>query len=217
MPALPLDDAGPYVAAVYLVFLALILIYVAIMASKLVRIARQVSHPNVCRVYDIGEWRPEGAPGQPPEVFLSMEYIDGEDLAALLKRVGRLTDFGLAAVAADLTPADRWAGTPVYMAPEQRAGQEVSARTDVYTLGLVLYGAALKFFVFGALVVRLALPFSTGLAWADWGVFVGGMLGLAVLTGVVESVMARLRMSRVPQLLVGASVLSAFGLVLLLR
>ena len=42
MPALPLDDAGPYVAAAYLVFLALILIYVAIMASKLVRIAREL-------------------------------------------------------------------------------------------------------------------------------------------------------------------------------
>jgi hypothetical protein len=42
MPALPLDDAGPYVAAAYLVFLALILIYVAIMASKLVRITREI-------------------------------------------------------------------------------------------------------------------------------------------------------------------------------
>src|SRR5215467_13849860 len=41
-----------------------------------VRTARQVSHPNVCRVYDIGE-----ADGQP---FLTMEYVDGEDLAALL-------------------------------------------------------------------------------------------------------------------------------------
>jgi hypothetical protein len=41
-PALPLDDAGPYVAAAYLVFLALILVYVAIMASKLVRIAREL-------------------------------------------------------------------------------------------------------------------------------------------------------------------------------
>ena len=43
MPALPLDDAGPYVAAAYLVFLALILVYVAIMAGKLVRIARELS------------------------------------------------------------------------------------------------------------------------------------------------------------------------------
>jgi hypothetical protein len=42
LPALPLDDAGPYVAGAYLVFLALILIYVAIMASKLVRIEREL-------------------------------------------------------------------------------------------------------------------------------------------------------------------------------
>jgi serine/threonine-protein kinase len=47
-----------------------------------VRLARQVSHPNVCRVYDIGE-----TDGQH---FLSMEYIDGEDLASLLRRIGRL-------------------------------------------------------------------------------------------------------------------------------
>jgi hypothetical protein len=46
-----------------------------------VRITRQISHPNVCRVYDIGE-----AGGQP---FLSMEYIDGEDLSSLLRRIGR--------------------------------------------------------------------------------------------------------------------------------
>lgn len=47
-----------------------------------VRLARQVSHPSVCRVHDIGE-----ADGQP---FISMEYVDGEDLAALLRRIGRL-------------------------------------------------------------------------------------------------------------------------------
>ena len=47
-----------------------------------VRLARQVSHPNVCRVYDVGE-----IDGQ---IFLSMEYVDGEDLAALLRRIGRL-------------------------------------------------------------------------------------------------------------------------------
>ena len=47
-----------------------------------VRLARQVSHPNVCRVYDIGE-----ADGQP---FISMEYVNGEDLASLLRRIGRL-------------------------------------------------------------------------------------------------------------------------------
>ena len=46
------------------------------------RLARQVSHPNVCRVYDIGEI--EG------RHFLSMEYVDGEDLASLLRRIGHL-------------------------------------------------------------------------------------------------------------------------------
>ena len=43
MPALPLDDAGPYVAAAYLVFLALVLIYVAIMAVKLSRLSRDIA------------------------------------------------------------------------------------------------------------------------------------------------------------------------------
>ena len=42
MPALPLDDAGPYVAAAYLVFVALILVYVSIMATKLGRIEREI-------------------------------------------------------------------------------------------------------------------------------------------------------------------------------
>ena len=49
-----------------------------------VRIARQVSHPYVCRVYDVAE-----ADGQP---FLTMEYIDGEDLAAVLRRMGGLPE-----------------------------------------------------------------------------------------------------------------------------
>jgi cell division protein FtsL len=43
MPALPLGDSGPYVAAAYLVFLALVLIYVAIMATKLARIQREIA------------------------------------------------------------------------------------------------------------------------------------------------------------------------------
>jgi hypothetical protein len=47
-----------------------------------VRLARQVSHPNVCRVFDVGE-----ADGQ---TFLTMEYVDGEDLASLMRRIGRL-------------------------------------------------------------------------------------------------------------------------------
>jgi serine/threonine-protein kinase len=140
-----------------------------------VRVARQVSHPNVCRVYDIGEH--DGHP------YISMEYVDGEDLESLLRRIGRLsedkaleiarqigaglaaahakgivhrdikpsnvmidgngqariTDFGLAALAAGLGETEIRLGTPAYMSPEQIDGTEVTARSDIYSLGLVLY------------------------------------------------------------------------------
>ncbi len=140
-----------------------------------VRIARQVSHPNVCRVYDLGMVESLH--------FLSMEYIDGEDLASLLRRIGRLpqdkaieftrkicaglsaahergvlhrdlkpanimidargqvriTDFGLAALAAEIPLSDLRSGTPAYMSPEQKAGKEVTTRSDLYSLGLVLH------------------------------------------------------------------------------
>jgi serine/threonine-protein kinase len=140
-----------------------------------VRIARQVSHPNVCRVYDIGEL--EGCP------YISMEYVDGEDLDSLLHRIGRLSgdkaiemarslcagltaahdkgvlhrdlkpanimidargqvlimDFGLAGLAGQIADGEIRSGTPLYMAPEQLAGKEVSVRSDIYSLGLVLY------------------------------------------------------------------------------
>ena len=140
-----------------------------------VRIARQVSHPNVCRVYDIGVIEGQN--------FLSMEYVDGEDLASLLRRIGRLpsdkaleftrricaglaaahergvlhrdlkpanimidgrghvriTDFGLAALAGDVHGGEIRSGTPAYMSPEQKAGKEVTTRSDIYALGLVLH------------------------------------------------------------------------------
>jgi hypothetical protein len=140
-----------------------------------VRMARQVSHPAVCRVWDIGE-----ADGQH---FLSMEFVDGENLASLLRRIGRLpqdkaldiakqvcaglaaahqkgvlhrdlkpanvmldeqgkvriTDFGLAGLAEVLTDEDVRSGTPSFMSPEQLLGREVTVRSDVYALGLLLY------------------------------------------------------------------------------
>ena len=140
-----------------------------------VRMARQVSHPNVCRVYDLVEI--EG------QCFLSMEYVDGEDLGSLLRRIGRLpadkaleiarklcaglsaahekgvlhrdlkpgnimldgrgqvllTDFGLAGLAGRIEGGDVTSGTPAYMAPEQLSGEEVTVRSDIYSLGLVLY------------------------------------------------------------------------------
>jgi formate hydrogenlyase subunit 4 len=81
-------------------------------------------------------------------------------------------------------------------------------------LGMILYGAALKLFLLGALVVRIAIPFTTGDPWADWAIFAIGMIGLAIVIGVIESVMARLRLLQVPSLLVAACLLSGFGIVL---
>ena len=83
--------------------------------------------------------------------------------------------------------------------------------------GCILYGAALKLYLLGALFVNIALPFATGYSYLDWVRFAVSMLSLAVAIGVVESVMARLRLIRVPQLLVGALILTAFSLVLVVR
>ncbi len=140
-----------------------------------VRVGRQVSHPNVCRLYDVAE--------VDSHRFIAMEYIDGEDLASLLRRIGklphakaldlardicaglaaahglgivhrdlkpanvmidgrgnaRITDFGLAVLAEDIEERREVAGTPAYMAPEQLAGEEVTQKTDLYALGLLLY------------------------------------------------------------------------------
>jgi predicted Ser/Thr protein kinase len=138
-----------------------------------VRIGREVSHPSVCRLYDIVEV--DGL------TFIAMEYVDGEDLRSLLSRIGRLppdkaleigrdlasglaavhekgvvhrdlkpanvmidgrgrarlTDFGLA-VATEVSAGEAFAGTPAYMSPEQLSGGEVTARSDIYALGLIL-------------------------------------------------------------------------------
>jgi formate hydrogenlyase subunit 4 len=84
-------------------------------------------------------------------------------------------------------------------------------------LGLILYGAALKLFVFAAVLARLLVPFSFAAGWPVWAGSVASLLGVAVAIGVVESSMARLRLTHVPRLLVAACLLSAFGVVLLVR
>ena len=83
--------------------------------------------------------------------------------------------------------------------------------------GCILYGAALKLYLLGALFTNIAVPFSAGNSYLDWGIFALAMLALAVAIGVVESVMARLRLIRVPQLLIAAMILTAFSLVLVVR
>jgi serine/threonine-protein kinase len=150
-----------------------------------VRLSLRVTHPNVCRVFDIGQTEEADAAGRPGLIrqFISMEYVDGEDLASLLRRIGRLpedkaveiarqmcaglaaahdegvlhrdlkpanvmidgrgrakiTDFGLAGATGGISGFEAQVGTPQYMAPEQVAGRELSERTDIYSLGLVLY------------------------------------------------------------------------------
>jgi predicted Ser/Thr protein kinase len=142
-----------------------------------VQTARSVTHPNICRVHDIHINETSG------ETFISMAYIDGEDLRTLMRRIGRLpmqkaiefsrqlcvgltaahahgilhrdlkpanimidgqgqvriTDFGLAATRAQIAENEIRAGTPAYMAPELFAGTDVSVKSDIYALGLVLF------------------------------------------------------------------------------
>ena len=82
-------------------------------------------------------------------------------------------------------------------------------------LALVTYGASLKLFVVGALVVKLCLG-ATGRWWLDGAAFLGSMGLLALATGVVESTMVRLRMRAVPQLLVAAALSATFAFLMLL-
>jgi len=84
-------------------------------------------------------------------------------------------------------------------------------------LGTILYSSSMKLFVLGSLLINIVTPVQTGWAWADWLIFVAGILVLTVIIGVVESIMARLRMSRVPYLLVAAFLLCGSSLILLMR
>jgi TolB-like protein len=152
-----------------------------------VKLARAVTHPNVCRVFDLHEGT---GPDAAPLVFVTMEFLDGETLSAridsgplppvealpLLAQMAEglaaihaqglvhrdfkpgnvmlvpdhgtlravVTDFGIAHAASG-TPETGWEptaegaviGSPAYMAPEQRRGQETTPRTDVHALALV--------------------------------------------------------------------------------
>jgi formate hydrogenlyase subunit 4 len=80
-------------------------------------------------------------------------------------------------------------------------------------LAFITYGAALKLWVLGVLSVDMLWPPRSGIVLVDTALALAGMFGLAVLVGVVESTMARLRLTRVPQLLIGATLTSALALV----
>ena len=82
--------------------------------------------------------------------------------------------------------------------------------------GLILYGSALKLFVFSALVADVLLP-RTGIPLADAAATLAAVLGVGVAIGLVESAMARLRLVRIPQLLIAASLVAGFAVVLVLR
>jgi formate hydrogenlyase subunit 4 len=84
-------------------------------------------------------------------------------------------------------------------------------------LAFLEYAAALKLWLFEALLVGIVFPFHTGSLAGDAALFLAGMSIVSIAVGVVESSMARLQLPRVPQLLLGATVLSGFSLILTLR
>jgi serine/threonine protein kinase/Tfp pilus assembly protein PilF len=141
------------------------------------KIARDISHKNICRMYDLG--REAGS------YFITMEYVSGEDLKSFIRRsrqlvVGtaifiakqvcdglaeahrlgvvhrdlkpgnimidregnaKIMDFGIARSISvkGITGAGVMIGTPEYMSPEQVEGKEVDQRSDIYSLGIILY------------------------------------------------------------------------------
>jgi formate hydrogenlyase subunit 4 len=84
-------------------------------------------------------------------------------------------------------------------------------------LGLVEYGAAVKMFVLGALLLHVMAPTSGVTGWPGFGLFVLGLFAVAVGVGVVESTMARLRLLHVPTLLIAAVLSCGFAFLLLSR
>jgi serine/threonine protein kinase/Flp pilus assembly protein TadD len=141
------------------------------------KIARGISHKNICRMYDLGK--------EAGNYFITMEYVSGEDLKSFIRRsrqlvVGtaifiarqvcdglteahrqgvvhrdlkpgnimidregnaKIMDFGIARSVSvkGITGAGVMIGTPEYMSPEQVEGKEVDQRSDIYSLGIILY------------------------------------------------------------------------------
>lgn len=141
------------------------------------KLARKVTHKNVCRMYDLNK--------VDDTYYITMEYVAGEDLKSLIRRIGQflegkavslvkqvceglaeahgigvvhrdlksqnimidkqgnahIMDFGIArsVEAKGLTEAGMLIGTPDYMSPEQAEGEEIDLRSDIYSLGVVLY------------------------------------------------------------------------------
>ncbi len=141
------------------------------------KLARKISHKNICRMYDLGDV--EGSP------YITMEYVTGEDLRSMIKMTGQLSvgraifiakqvcdglaeahrlgivhrdlkprnimidkegnarimDFGIARSikVKGITKVGSLVGTPEYMSPEQVKGEKVDNRSDIYSLGIILF------------------------------------------------------------------------------
>lgn len=83
--------------------------------------------------------------------------------------------------------------------------------------GIISYASALKLFILGTVLLHIIFPFQIDTVWINWPLFICEMLGLAFVIGVIESIIARLRMEHVPYLLISALLFCAFGFVLLFR